>query len=184
MNSNSQTYILSMATLQYVFFLFFLPVFSVVCIFHLHFAIEEGRCGELICMLLHILQCDYCTCTHRGVDVETIYRAALILHAYRHTNTHQWASLQEGVEASQPERHQGNVVSDHLIGLAPDRKRLLHQPVRGPKLTLQSHFGSVWLCAESLRKTANPGPQSFCLCHYWLLFNHFSSSFHIIKTHK
>lgn len=89
-----------------------------------------------------------------------------------HTNTHHWASLQEGVEASQPERHQGNVVSDHLIGLAPDRKRSLRQPVRGPKLTLQSHSGSAWLRAERLRKTANPGPQSFCLCHYWSLFNH------------
>jgi len=68
-----------------------------------------------------------------------------ITHTCMHTNTHLWASLQEGVEASQPERHQGNVVSDHLIGLAPNRQRALRQPVRGPELTLRRHFG--WLHA-------------------------------------
>lgn len=104
--------------------------------------------------------------------------------ARTHTNSHLWASLQEGVEALQPEWRQGNVVSDHLIGLAPDRQRLLRQLVRGPKLTLKRHFGSGWLHAERLRKkTKNVEPQSFCLCHYWSLFNRwlaaFTSSGHI-----
>lgn len=102
-----------------------------------------------------------------------------------HTNTHLWASLQEGVETLQPEWRQGNAVSDHVIGLAPDRQRLLRQPVRGPKLTLQSYFGFGWLHAITLRKTEYIGPQSFCLCHYWALFNHslvvFKSSGHINK---
>lgn len=104
-------------------------------------------------------------------------------HACTQTHTSGPASRREA-EASQPERRQGNVVSDHLIGLAPDRQRSLRQPVRGPKLTLQSHFGSGWLRAERLRKT-NPEPQSFCLCHYWSLSNRslavFTSSGHIRK---
>ncbi len=120
-----------------------------------------------------------------ATENEVKHAQTYIFHACMHTNTHLWASLQEGVEASQPERRQGNVVSDHLIGLAPDRQRSLRQPVRGPKLTLQSHFGSGWLRAERLRKTENPELQSFCLCHYWSLFNHslavFTSSRHISK---
>lgn len=64
-----------------------------------------------------------------------------IFHACMRTNTHLWASLQEGAEASQSERRQGNIISDHLIGLAPDRQPLPRQTVRGPELTLRSRFG-------------------------------------------
>lgn len=31
-------------------------------------------------MCLHILRCDFCTCTHCDVDVETIYCTALIMY--------------------------------------------------------------------------------------------------------
>lgn len=117
----------------------------------------------------------------KETESEVKHAQAYIFHACMHTNTHLWASLQEGAEASQPERRQGNVVSDHLIGLAPDRQRSLRQPVRGPKLTLQSHFGSGWLRAERLRKTANPEPQSFCPVtagHYLTIHWQFSQHSH------
>lgn len=87
-----------------------------------------------------------------------------IFQVCMHTNTHLWAIVQEGAEASQPEWRMGNVVSDHVIGLAPDRERSPRQPVRGPELTLQSRLGSGWLHAERLRKATNLESQSHCLC--------------------
>lgn len=91
-----------------------------------------------------------------------------------------------GTVASQPERRQENVVSDHLIGLAPDRQRSPCQPVRGPELTPQSYFGWGWLHAVGPRKVANLEPQSICLCHRCSLFKHSLTVFtsrHVTLTH-
>lgn len=106
-----------------------------------------------------------------------ILKCTFFMQACTETHTFLWASLQEGAKAFQPGQRLGNIVSDHLIGLAPDRQRSPRQSVGGPELTLQRHFSSASLRAEWLIKAANLEPQSFCLCHHSSLFNHLNTVF-------
>lgn len=88
-----------------------------------------------------------------GVN-RTVFTRACTMRA--HLSLSPRACFQKGAVASQPGRCRGNLDSDRLIGLDPDRLTRRAEPVRRPELTPRSRFNSGWPSAERLKDQQIP----------------------------